>query len=118
MFSGADGKPAKARDRLFLLGRSCPSLLIGNSNPCPWSTLKNNPASEELEVRPEAAACEHPGKEVGFRPQTSTGAGMVAGCCWGGSSPTPRSAYLLPEAPLREPHYKSHWETVLKISLP
>lgn len=94
---------SRSQGQAVPVGRSCPSLLIGNNNPCPWSTLKNNPASEELEVRPEAAACEHPGKEVGFWPQTSTGAGMVAGCCWAGSSPTPRSAYLLPEAPKENP---------------
>lgn len=121
VFSGADGKPAEARDELFLLGRSCPSLLIGNNNPCPWSTLKNNPALGGLEVRPEAAVCEHPGKEVGSWPRTSTGAGMVAGCCchpWLQSHI--KVSMLAARSPLREPQdiIKSHWEIVLKILLP
>lgn len=121
MFSRADGKPAKARDKLFLLGRSCPSLLISNNNPCPWSTLKNNPASEGLEVRPEAAACEHPGKELGFWPQPAPGAGMVAGCfCHRWLQSHTKVSILASRSPLREPQdfIKSHWETVLKISLP
>lgn len=111
----------EARDWLFLLGRSCPSLLIGNNNPCPWSTLKNNPASEGLEGRPEAAACEHPGKEVRFWPRTSTAAGMMAGCCrqrWLQSHT--KVSILASRSPLREPQnfITSHWEMVLRISLP
>lgn len=121
MFFRADGKPAEARDKLFLLGRSCPSLLISNNNPCPWSTLKNNSALEGLELRPEAAACEHPGKEVEFWPWTATDAGMVAGCCchrWLQSHT--KVSMLASRSPPREHQdfIKSHWETVLKISLP
>lgn len=44
MFSEADGKPA---NDLFLLGRSGPSLLISNNNPCPWSALENMPAQRD-----------------------------------------------------------------------
>lgn len=112
----------EARNKLFLLGRSCSSRLISNNSPCPWSTLKNNPASRALEVRPEAAACEHPGKEVGFWPWTSTGAGMVvAGCCchrWLQSHT--KVSILASRNLLREAQnfIKSHWELVLKIPLP
>lgn len=72
-------------------------------------------------MRPEAAACEHPGKEVGFWPWTATGAGMVAGCCchrWLQSHT--KVSMLTPRSPLREPQdfIKSLWEMELKISLP
>lgn len=75
---------------MFLLGRSCPSLLIGNNNRCPWSASKNNPATDGREARPESAAGEHPGREAGSWPWTSTGLGIV------GTSPTPRLACLIP----------------------
>lgn len=41
MCPGAD---VEAADNMFLLGWSCPFLLISNNNPCPWSTPKNSPA--------------------------------------------------------------------------
>lgn len=37
--------------------------------------------TQSQKVRPEAAASEHPGREAGSWPRTSTGPGMVAGRC-------------------------------------